>query len=233
MRCVKKIFEGSYIAPWIINPLYENWHKVIPLGTRKSWAKKAVVHDIGQPADEIILILEGFLNILAQSPNGDQRNIGILGPGSILGEASLFCGVENRHVIRVVEPCCGVVFTKDVVFEHILNTFADLTLALFRNLAAKSYIMSTQLECSSFMSGRQKIAHFLLHLSWEQQDCSEIYRQISGLSLISISELLGMHRVTVTKEINTLKRMGILEKNNDRLVIADSNALLHILREGR
>lgn len=220
--------DGCYTAPWIMTQLHVDWQTVLPLGFPKTWPKKSLVHDIADPASEVVLILEGLLTIVALGSNGGQRTIGILGPGSVLGEAAFFCDFAYRHKIRCVEPCKGVIFKRDAVLNIIHNN-NNLMLYLFRNLAMKSYMMSTQLECTTFMTCEQKIAHFLYHVAVEQQKKSWIYEIVSRRSLVTISELLGLHRVTVTKTINSFKKDGILKKDVDGIDVCDVDALLAIL----
>ena len=226
-------FGGAYVAPWIVFPLHPDWERVIPLGQPLHWDKKAVVHGVGRPPKDIILVRKGLLHILAMSHCGDQRNIGILGPGSLVGDVSLFCGEQNHHCVRAVVPCEGVLFNKDVLMQEILPKYSSLAAYICTNVATKCYVMSTQLECATFMSGEQKIAHFLYHLALEQAKDSQLYQQVASLSLVGISELLGMHRVTVTNEINGFKRAGILEADAGKLRITDMEALLRILHTSR
>lgn len=229
---LEEYLDGCYTAPWIMAQLHPDWHTVLSLGTYRTWPKKSMVYEIGDPAAEVVLILEGLLTIVALGSNGGQRTIGVLGPGSLLGEAAFFCEFAYRHKIHCVEPCKGVVFPRDAVLK-IMHENNNLMLYLFRNLALKSYMMSTQLECTTFMTCEQKIAHFLYHIAVEQQKKSWIYEMVSRRSLITISELLGLHRVTVTKVINNLKKDEILSKDTDGIVVRDVDALLSILHQAR
>ncbi|NHZ48870.1 Crp/Fnr family transcriptional regulator [Nitratidesulfovibrio liaohensis] len=229
MPNAERLFDGAYIPPWLVAPVHDDWERVAHLGRPMRWARKSVVYDIGAPSSEIVLIREGLLRIIALGYNGEQRTIGILGPGSILGEASLFFEVENQHVIKVVEPCSGLVFGKDVVFGEIIGKYPSLTICLCRNTAAKSYIMSTQLECTTFMTSEQKIAHFLYHLAGEQRRGTPLYHRLARLPLVTIGELLGLHRVTTTNVINGFRRAGILSPDADHLDVRDVDGLVDIL----
>lgn len=233
MTDTQGFFDGAYIPPWLVSPEHEDWKKVEHLGRPMRWGRKSVVYDIGAPSSEIVLIREGLLRIIALGYNGEQRTIGILGPGSLLGESSLFCGVENQHVIRVVEPCTGVVFGKDVVFDEIISNYPSLTVCMCRNMATKSYIMSTQLECTTFMTSEQKIAHFLYHLASEQKRGTPLYQRLARLPLVTIGELLGLHRVTTTNIVNGLRREGILASDTAHLKVCDVGGLVDILHASK
>jgi CRP-like cAMP-binding protein len=80
------------------------------------------------------------------------------------------------------------------------------------------------------MSSRQVIAYYLFHLGQEQDKGSWIYDIMSSLPLTTIAELLGLHRVTVTKIINGLKKDGIISMRH-HIAIEDANALLAMIRQ--
>lgn len=205
------------------------WEKVLPLGEEKRWGRKKILYDFGDTADEIVLITEGMVKIVASDWNGNLRSIGILGPGSVLGEAAFFHDHMYKHMICCVEPGAGMVFSRRVVLEHILPAFPDILLYMMRNLAKKSYMMSTQLECVSFLSSEQIIALFLYHLGVEQEKNSWIYSKLAASSLITVGELLGMHRVTVTRIVNAFKREGIVNLAKGKIRIDDLAALVRVI----
>ena len=90
-------------------------------------------------------------------------------------------------------------------------------------------MMSTQLECAAFMSGRQRVAHFLYHLAVGQEKNSWVYDLLSVLPLTAISEILGLHRVTVTKIVGELKRDGIIAIDK-RVSVIKNGILLEMLQ---
>lgn len=224
-------FANCYVAPWIVRPVLPAWREVFALGKRRTYKKRAIVVHMDENCDEVLFILAGFMRILAFGLQGSQRNIAILGPGSLLGEANLFCGLGNSHCIQVVEKCTAIAFSTATLRNEILPKYPELAASICENLAMKSYIMSTQLECQSFMNSSQRIAHFLYYLALEQRRLSAAWHWLRRLSLTSVAELLGMHRVTVTNAINNFRRQGILDAHSEYLVIQDYDALMFALCE--
>lgn len=217
------------IPPWLMSADISPWEDILAEGTPIQWSRKTNIYTFDDAANEIILLRRGLVKIVATGINGVLRNIGILGPGSIVGEAAFFHEKKYKHIITCVEDSEGCVFKKTTIEKRILAT-PRLALYLMQNLAGKSYLMSTQLECASFMSSQQIIANYLFHLGKEQEKGSWIYTKMSPLPLTIIAELLGLHRVTVTKIINNLKKDGIISTQN-RLVIEAPETLLAIMRQ--
>lgn len=217
------------IPPWLMSADISPWEGVLAQGTLITWPRKTNIYTFDDSANEIILLRKGLIKIVATGINGVLRNIGILGPGSILGEAAFFHEGKYKHIIICVEDSDGYVFNRTTV-ENVILATQNLALYMMRNLASKSYLMSTQLECASFMSSRQIIANYLFHLGKEQEKGSWIYTKMSLLPLTIIAELQGLHRVTVTKIINSLKKDGIINTRS-RIEIEDPDALLAIMRQ--
>lgn len=213
------------VPPWIMTDSAAVWDTIAPLGEERRWEAKKVLYTFGDAADEIAVIARGLVKIVAADWNGNLRSIGILGPGSVLGEAAFFHKQAYRHMICCVEPCVARFFTRQTVLTHIMAERTDIMLLLFQNLAQKSYMMSTQLECVSFLSSEQIIALFLYHLGVEQQKQSWIYSKLAARSFVTIGELLGMHRVTVTKIMNAFRREGLVDIDHGRLRIENLSAL--------
>jgi CRP-like cAMP-binding protein len=207
---LKRFDAAATPPPWVLSDSLDAWTPVLHLGERREWPGNAVLYQYGDKADELVLILDGLVGIQALSLNGLQRNIGNLGPGSILGATAFFHDGLYRHTIRCIVPCTGIVFSGETVLRRIFPEYPSITLCVTANLAAKSYMMSSQLEYQTFMSGAQRLAHFLYHLGVEQEKGSWLYGRLSRFSLGALGEVLGMHRVTVTNLINRFKKEGIV-----------------------
>lgn len=207
------------IVPWMEFQNQDKWEKALHLGRKVIWKGKTCVQRPGDDVTSIFLIREGTIKVSATSAEGVQRTLWFMGPGSILGEAALFAGQKNTHYIDAVEDCVAYEFSHSNVVERLLVDHPDLGEALLTNLATKSYIMSTQVEESTFLSAYRRICRFFYGLCLSRNS-----RQIS-LSHSVIAELLGLHRVTVSNAIGDLKRRGLLEESGHDLVVADVEAI--------
>jgi CRP-like cAMP-binding protein len=195
------------------------WEKALHLGRKVIWKGKSCIQRPGDDVTSIFLIREGVIKVSATSAEGVQRTLWFMGPGSILGEAALFAGQKNAHYIDTVEDCVAYEFSRSNVVERLLVDHPDLGEALLTNLATKSYIMSTQVEESTFLSAYRRICRFFYGLCLSRNS-----RQIP-LSHSVIADLLGLHRVTVSNAIGDLKRRGLLEERGHDLVVADIEAI--------
>ena len=69
----------------------------------QSLAEREVLFDAGDVADGCYRLEQGLLKVSIASPQGDERILTILGPGSIVGELAIIDGLLTYRA-RVPEP---------------------------------------------------------------------------------------------------------------------------------
>ena len=206
-------------VPWLFFEDQSAWDAVIPFGKDVFWPRKTIVRHPGDEAKSIFLIRSGTLKVAAGSCDGLQRTLWFMGAGSVLGEAAMFSGKPYQHYVTVVEDSAAVEFSQDVVLDHILGRHPELSRLLLVNLAAKSYITSTQIEDVAFLTAPQRIGRFLFGL------CQARNSLQLPLTHTTIAELLGIHRVTVSNALGVFRRTGILDETDHCITLKDIEAL--------
>ena len=206
-------------VPWLFFEDQSAWDAVLPLGREVFWPRKAIVRHPGDDANSIFLIRSGTLKVAAGSCDGLQRTLWFMGAGSLLGEAAMFSGKPYQHYVTAVEDSAAVEFAQDVVLDHILGRHPELSRLLLVNLAAKSYITSTQVEDVAFLTAPQRIGRFLFGFS-QARDSLQL-----PLTHTTIAELLGIHRVTVSNALGAFRRIGILDETEHCITLKNIEAL--------
>lgn len=219
-------YDHSPIVPWIEFKDQSGWDKVLHLGRKVTWKNKHVIQSPEDDVPSIFLVRSGMIKVAAASREGLQRTLWLMGPGSVLGEAAMFGHKPYMHHITAMENCVAYEFSRHVVVGQILVHHPDLSEALLANLAAKCYIMSSQVEESTFLSVPQRLGRFLYGL------CLARNSRHLPLSHAMIADLLGIHRVTVSNTVSALKRAGLLDEHTHDIVVTDINALAAFLIEG-
>ncbi len=206
-------------VPWLFFEDQSPWAAVLSLGREIAWPRKHIVRHPGDPADSIFLIRSGTLKVAAGSCDGLQRTLWFMGAGSLLGEAAMFSGKPYQHYVTAVEDSTAVEFSAAVVHEHLLGRHPELCRLLLVNLAAKSYIGSTQIEDVAFLTAPQRIGRFLCGLA-QARDSLHL-----PLTHTAIAELLGIHRVTVSNALGLFRRAGWIDETDHGLTLKDAEAL--------
>lgn len=220
-------FGHSPIVPWIEFRDQTCWDKVLHLGRKIAWKPKSFIQRPDDEVNGIYLLRSGMIKVAAASREGLQRTLWLMGPGSILGEAAMFGHHPYMHHITTMEECVGYEFSKRTVIEQLLPQHPAISVALLSNIASKCYILSSQIEDSTFLSVPQRLGRFFYGL------CLARNSRHLPLSHATIAELLGIHRVTVSNTVSALKRTGLLDDDTHEIIISDINALAAFLIEDK
>ncbi|WP_166443850.1 Crp/Fnr family transcriptional regulator [Paracoccus versutus] len=213
------------IVPWIEFRDQSGWNDALHLGRKVTWNARFVVQRPEDAVASIFLLRSGTIKVAAASETGLQRTLWLSGPGSTLGEAAMFGHHPYMHHITVIEPCVAYEFSRRVVLEELLPRHPAVSVALISNLAAKCYVMSTQVEEITFLSVPQRLARFFYGLYLARGS------ERLPLSHADIGDLLGLHRVTVSRTISAMKRAGLLESDTHEIVVTDITALATFVTE--
>ena len=213
------------IVPWISFRDQRCWEAVLHLGRKVAWKADTVIQ---RPEDEvagIFLLRSGTIKVAAASPGGLQRTLWLMGEGSVLGEAAMFGRHPYMHEIVATEDCVAYEFSRATVMDTLLVHHPQVSAALLSNMAAKCYIMSTQVEDTTFLSATQRLGRFLYGV------CLTRHSRRVPLSHATIADLLGLHRVTVSNTVSALRRAGLLQHHTHDIVVADIGRLARFIEK--
>lgn len=203
------------IVPWIAFRDQGCWEEVLHLGRKVAWTAGTVIQRPEDAVSGIFLLRSGVIKVAAASPGGLQRTLWLMGEGSVLGEAALFGRHPYMHEIVATEDCVAFEFSRATVMDTLLVHHPQVSAALLSNMAAKCYVMSTQVEDTTFLSAAQRLGRFLYGV------CLAREARHVPLSHATIADLLGLHRVTVSNTVSALRRAGLLENRTHDIVVAD------------
>lgn len=214
------------IVPWITFPDQGCWEGVLHLGRKVEWKAGDVIQRPEDAVSAIFLLRSGTIKVAAASAGGLQRTLWLMGEGSVLGEAAMFGRHPYMHEIVATEDCVAFEFSRATVMETLLPRHPAVSAALLSNMAAKCYIMSTQVEDTTFLSAPQRLGRFLYGV------CLARGARHVPLSHATIADLLGLHRVTVSNAISALRRAGLLQNRTHDIIVADVARLARFIEKG-
>src|SRR6202048_5373154 len=71
----------------------------------QSRAERGVLFEAGDVADGCYRLEQGLLKVSIASPQGDERILTILGPGSIVGELAIIDGLPRSATVVAIRDC--------------------------------------------------------------------------------------------------------------------------------
>ncbi len=220
-------------------PIFENlcpgWEKVTHLGIRRNFVKNSQVFDIANPIDGIYLVKKGAVEVILHTQHGPEKVLYYVGPGCIFGEVSCFVAGESgeaRVRARIDTEC--YFFSRETLEGVISEEYPHLLIELIRAAAYKirmyGVLLQDSLNSDNFVRVCKMLV-YLVHFKQVQVDIEQKEVRLQpDLTQNDMARLMGVHRVTVTKAISRLKKMGIIEHfSKTALEISDFPGLVQLI----
>src|SRR5437588_12630493 len=91
----------------------------------QSLAEREVLFQAGDVADGCYRLEHGLLKVSIASPQGDERILTILGPGSIVGELAIIDGLPRSATVVAIRDC-KLSFISREAFLGCLREYPDM-----------------------------------------------------------------------------------------------------------
>lgn len=113
-----------------MNPALASFADLLALGTEESLAAGRFLWREGDRGDEVVLLLDGVLDVVHEPTSGDVVVLRSLEPGAIVGEFAALDGHGRSAAVRAVTPC-RVLRVPAPAFRELVSSRHDIVLALF------------------------------------------------------------------------------------------------------
>jgi CRP-like cAMP-binding protein len=180
----------------------------------------------GDPGDGCYAVIEGSLKVSILSGEGGEQLLSVMGPGSIVGELSLFDSRPRSATVSALKPARLAFIQK-----HSFERFADDHPALYRHMleivGGRLRQANDVLAARSFLPLPGRVAQSLLQLADSfgkdvEPDRTLIHYKLSQADLANMA---GGARENVSRVLNQWKRGGIISRISGYYCIEDKNAL--------
>jgi CRP/FNR family cyclic AMP-dependent transcriptional regulator len=175
----------------------------------------------GDPADHLMIVLQGRVSLSSAGSNGKQVLFDFIGPGRCFGEVALIEGTSRTLDATAVKP--STVFTLrrcDVL--ACLEAHPKTATRIIRVLCARLSRAMEMLEDRTQLGLSSRSARMLLRLASEHGNGKRIDLKISQAE---IAGLVGATREKVNRQLCAWCRCGILAFDEGHLMILDRSAL--------
>lgn len=203
------------------------WGRLRPLGTIRTYPAGATVYQQGELSDHFYYLISGRVKIAIGRPDGSEKIIAIMEPGTTFGDSACFDGLPYYASAVALRPAQVCVVSREAAFaaaQHDMQIMQELLKGLIR----KQRLLAMQVEAMAFLKVPARIALILARLA------SDYGRPLPGgrgkrltlrLTHEELASVIGTSRVTVSKVIGDLLRAGILEKHKWDLIVVDEERL--------
>jgi CRP/FNR family transcriptional regulator len=194
------------------------------IGVQKGYKKNEIIYIQDDPADKFYLLKSGRARLFFTFINGNELTLKILGANTIFGETSYFSStprVTSASALTDVE-LLAVDFQS---LQPYLTEDPSLIAELLDSMAQTIRLFSIQMYSMAFLSADKKVAHILVQLGphFKNKETDEHYS--IDYTHQELAELIGITRVTTTKELKKFEKRGWLLLSYQNIQVLDEVAL--------
>lgn len=213
-------------APGMKGPAWENVWDELTGGFRTADVPKGtVLYEQGGPAEEVIFLHRGQVQLECCHSSGKKRVVYALFDGLTVGEDECMFG-GPRAFRAVCNTPCRITRIPAQEFRRRVEHSHALALKLFQLAARRAQMLSQLLVRDSFLDAGKRVARFLVSQA-------EYYGkpEDGGLCLTvrlthqQLADFLGISRVAVSQCVRELEKQGLLERREGRFFLPNPAAL--------
>lgn len=193
-----------------------------PLMRTRHFRKDDAILCHGDKADNLWVVVSGWLKLTRQTPDGKETIIGLCTDGDILGEAALFAHAQYPYHAEVLGAEATVVVLPADVVRNLVKEDSSFSASIMHLLNERMFQAQLKLEHMSTMSAAQRLGCFLLRLCHSQEHGS---RELDiPVEKHILAAFLGMKPETLSRSQQQLKEAGVVVKGQ-HIVINNITAL--------
>jgi CRP-like cAMP-binding protein len=174
----------------------------------------------GDPADRFYVVLDGWVRLYRETPDGAEITIALFARGESFAEAAMLASGRFPVSAMVAEPG-RLLLVPASSFLGALLADQRLCLNLMASMARRLQGFVRQIEALSRRSTVERLAAFLLKLS---EGRSAPVTLALPLDKTLVAARLGMQPETLSRAFAKLRRLGV-ETNGPEVQIRDLEAL--------
>jgi CRP-like cAMP-binding protein len=221
-RSLKSVPFFAVLEPDVLEQIQRRcvWQRHEPEG---------VIVDYLDTSDDVFFVVEGEVRVTIYSSSGKVVSFCELGPGEVFGEYAAIDG-GPRSASVVARTTCLVASMSGVEFLKVFQSQPAVALAIARQLVGTIRALDRRVYEFSTLAVNNRIRSELLRLANLNKDDNSA-RIVPAPTHSEIASRVSTNREAVTRELNRISRLGIIERQGDALLVKDLHRLAVIVHD--
>lgn len=189
-----------------------------------------LIVDYLDASDDVFFITSGEVRVTIYSRAGKVVSLGELGSGEVFGE---YAAIDQRPRSASVEArtTCVIASMPAALFRALLRTTPEVTWAVLTELVRRARAVTNRVYEFSTLHVRSRIQAEVLRLASMAPREGKSARIVPPPAHVDIASRVSTHREAVTRELSHLSRIGIIERQDDALLVRDIDRLAEMVHE--
>jgi CRP/FNR family transcriptional regulator, cyclic AMP receptor protein len=196
------------------------------------YPRKRQIMAEGDPTTDVFFVVEGRIEAKSYSPLGKEVTYIEVEQGGLFGEFSAIDGEPRSATIVAIEPSMIGRMTADN-FRATLLAYPPLHMRVTELLVMKARSLSRRIYEFSTLAVRIRVQAELLRLAKSVDGQPNQATVQPAPTHHEFATRVSTHREAVTRELNYLASIGLLELGNRRIAILDVDRLRHMVEDSQ
>jgi CRP/FNR family transcriptional regulator, cyclic AMP receptor protein len=175
--------------------------------------------------ERLYVVKRGRVRLYRLTPDGRQLTLDILDKGRVVGRMSWLGQELNDVYAEAVEDSLICSFTPPEL-QRLIDQFPSVGVNIIRYLSDRLAVSEREREVMAFHSVEQRLAARLLELVDRFGQPTERGTVIDArLTQQELADMIGTSRETLATTVSSLRQRGVLEMQNQRVEVLDTDRL--------
>jgi len=180
--------------------------------------------------DDVYFIATGQVRVTIFSFTGKEVSYQELGPGEMFGELSAIDQLpRTANVLALENSHIGVMSRSD--YWGLLERYPSVAAAALKRLASMVRFLADRVYQYGALDVKDRVRMEVLRLARDNMSSDDTATIHSFPTHREIANRVNTHREAVTRELNELSRMGLIEQNQRLLTVTAVSDLAKLLAE--
>ncbi len=188
-------------------------------GRRRTFKKHKVLYQQGELSTRFFLILSGLVQISIYREDGSEVVLELMGPDTICGEGAAFDGLPRFSTAAAVEDTEAIEFDSSKMTE-VFRKDPDFAASLLRVTSLKQRVLAVRLTHLASREPEDRVMELLNRLEkMFGVDHPAGRLLVTQVTHEQIATMTGTSRVTVTRTLHRLRKVGRIDILNGRIIL--------------
>jgi CRP/FNR family cyclic AMP-dependent transcriptional regulator len=200
---------------------------------RCSWRRYEtgeLIVDYLDASNDVFFLTTGQARVTIYSVDGKAVSFRELGPGAMFGEYAAIDGGPRSASVEARESC-QVASMPSAAFREVLRNEQKVAEALLKHLVRELRELTTRVFEFSTLAVRHRIQAEVLRLASLAAREGKSARIVPAPTHAEIASRVSTHREAVTRELNRLARIGLIERQFGTLIVGDFDRFARMVHE--
>ena len=193
--------------------------KLLEISHRKSFPAKNMILRQGDPATELLYVVEGSVTVLLEDEKGHEIILAYLNEGEFFGELGLFEEENTRVAFVRGRTACEIAYISYDKVRNLSKQYPDLLFQISRQVAKRLKKTNRKVGDLAFMDVSGRVARTLLDLCKEPDAMTHPDGMQIKITRQELGRIVGCSREMVGRVLKGLEEQLLITVAGKTIVV--------------